>query len=250
MTLTLQNLQKAFGGVLAVRGASFEAQEGGILGLVGPNGAGKTTIFNMITGLLKPTAGRVLMDGQDITGIRPHIAARMGIGRTFQHTRIFHHLRVFENVVLARREVNDSVLSAMAVTRSTRENWRREAISHLEKVGISRLADEYGGDLSYAEQKMVMFAGLIASGARVLLLDEPTGGIDPASQQTMLEAVQKLRAPDRVVILIEHNLDIVRGCCEQVIFLAEGRVIATGSPAEVEANPALQDLYFGTGALG
>jgi ABC-type branched-subunit amino acid transport system ATPase component len=247
MSLVLDDLQKSFGGLLAVRGASFEAVKGQILGMVGPNGAGKTTLFNLITGVLQPTAGRVLLDGKDITGTRPHRAARLGIGRTFQQTRIFHHLKVYENVMLARREIDDRVFAAMLVTRADRAAWRKEAVAHLETVGIGHLAEEYGSDLSYAEQKLVMFACLIAGGARVLLLDEPTAGIDPSSQQTMIDAVRKLRAPDRVIVLIEHNLDVVRGCCERVVFLAEGKVLASGAPAEVEADPALRDLYFGSG---
>ena len=115
-------------------------------------------------------------------------------------------------------------------------------------LGIAGLADEYGGDLSYAEQKLVMFACLIAGGARILLLDEPTAGLDPSSQEMMIEAVRSLLTPQRAIVLIEHNLDVVRGCCGRIVFLAEGIVMATGSPAEVEADPALRDLYFGAEA--
>jgi branched-chain amino acid transport system permease protein len=248
MTLVLDNLQKRFGGLLAVRGASFEARRGEIVGLVGPNGAGKTTIFNLVTGVLKPTGGRVLLDGRDITGTKPHVAARLGIGRRFQQTRIFHHLRVYENVVLARREVDDSLLRALTVSAAARLAWRDEAVRHLEALGLGAVADQYGGDLSYAEQKLVMFACLIAGGARVLLLDEPTAGLDPSSQGVMIDAVRRLRNPDRAIVLIEHNLDVVRGCCDRIVFLAEGEVLASGSPAEVEADPALRSLYFGAGA--
>jgi branched-chain amino acid transport system ATP-binding protein len=249
MSLVLDNLQKRFGGLFAVRGASFEVKRGEIVGLVGPNGAGKTTIFNLITGVLPPSGGRVLLDGHDITGTKPHLAARLGIGRTFQQTRIFHHLRVYENVVLSRREVDDSLLRAVAVRASTRRAWRDEAVAQLEALGLGRLADEYGGDLSYAEQKLVMFACLIAGGARVLLLDEPTAGLDPSSQDVMIDTVRRLRDPERAIVLIEHNLGVVRGCCDRIVFLAEGVVLASGPPAEVEADPALRDLYFGAGAV-
>lgn len=248
MTLVLDNLQKSFGGVLAVRGASLEARPGEILGLVGPNGAGKTTIFNLVTGILRPTGGRVSLDGQDITGIKPHQAARRRIGRTFQHTRIFHHLKVYENVMFSRPEIDDRVLPAITVGAAEKRRWRDEAIGHLRSVGLEDQADEYGGDLSYAEQKLVMFACLIAGGARVFLLDEPTAGLDPSSQAVMIETVRKLRGPDRIIVLIEHNLDVVRGCCDRVVFLAEGQVLASGTPAEVEGDSRLRELYFGAGA--
>jgi len=246
MTLALDNVQKSFGGVQAVRGVTFTVERGEVVGLVGPNGAGKTTIFNLATGVLRPTVGRVRLDGRDITGIAPHRAARLGIGRTFQQTRIFHHLKVFENVVLARRSVDDRLLPALLTLPATRRRWRAEAADQLARLNLGGRLDDYGGDLSYAEQKLVMFACLAASGARTFLLDEPTAGLDPGSQQTVIDAVVALRSPERSIVLIEHNLDVVRGCCDRVVFLAEGQVIATGTPAEVQADPHLRDLYFGT----
>jgi branched-chain amino acid transport system permease protein len=248
MSLRIDGLKKHFGGLVAVKGATFEARRGEILGLVGPNGAGKTTIFNMISGLLQPTEGRVFYEDRELTGLPMHRIARLGIGRTFQHTRIFHHMTVAENVMFARPQINDGVLRALLAGRSERARWRQEAMAALESVGLAHRAEEYGGDLSYAEQKLVMFACLIASGARAYLLDEPTAGIDPASQQKMIEAVRRLGGPDRTLILIEHNLDVVRGCCDRVVFLAQGEVIASGSPAEVEKDPALREIYFGSGA--
>ncbi len=247
MTLVLDNLQKRFGGVLAVRGASFAAEPGEIVGLVGPNGAGKTTIFNLITGVLTLDGGTVTLNGRDITHTKPHHAAQLGVGRTFQQTRIFHHLRVYENVVLARPEVDASIWRALTVGRAERARWREEAIGHLETLGIAGLADAYGGDLSYAEQKLVMFVCLIAGGATVLLLDEPTAGLDPSSQNLMIDAVCNLRTPERAVILIEHNLDVVRGCCDRIVFLAQGEVLASGTAADVQADPKLRELYFGAG---
>ena len=246
MKLALDNLQKSFGGLLAVRGTTFEARPGEILGLVGPNGAGKTTIFNMITGIVRPSAGRVLLDDRDITNMATHRVGRLGIGRTFQHTRIFHHLKVVDNIVLARPEVSDSLAGALMVGLARRRQWRDEAYAHLAGMGLDKIADEFGGDLSYAEQKLVMFACLSAGGANVFLLDEPTAGLDMQSQQMIIEVVKNLRGPGRTVVLIEHNLDVVRGCCDRVVFLVQGKVVASGTPAEVETDPSLRDLYFGS----
>jgi ABC-type branched-subunit amino acid transport system ATPase component len=246
MSLRMDNVRKAFGGLIAVRGVTAEINPGEIVGLVGPNGAGKTTIFNLITGLLKPTSGHILLDDRDITGLAPYRIARLGIGRTFQQTRIFHHLRVVDNVVLARSDVNDHLVAALSTTGTIRKRREQAAIGYLSRFGLEARAEEFGGDLSYAGQKLVMLSCLVAGGARILLLDEPTAGLDPSSQKTVIDAVAKLRSPERSIVLIEHNLDVVRGCCDRVLFLAQGEVIATGTPAEVEADPKLRDLYFGT----
>lgn len=246
--LELDGVSKSFGGIRAVDAVDARFPRGAITGLVGPNGAGKTTIFNLITGVHRPSAGAVRLDGIDITGRKPYAIARGGIGRSFQHTRIFHRLTVAENVVLARGEVSDALGRALAVTRARKREWHDEARRHLAFVGLADKADALGADLSYAEQKLVMFACLMASGARTLLLDEPTAGLDPLSRRAIIDVVARLRHADTAVVLIEHNLDVVRGCCDRVVFLAEGRVVAEGTPAEIERDPQLTRLYFGGGA--
>ena len=245
--LRLVNLTKTFGGLTAINDVSIAFQPGEIVGLIGPNGAGKTTLFNLITGVVPPTHGRVYFGERDITGLRPHRVARLGIGRTFQQTRIFHDLKVVENVMLARPEVNGGLARALCTLPSVKRKWAQEAIAHLEFLGLAGHAQEYGGDLSYAEQKLVMFACLMASGATTLLLDEPTAGLDPTSHLEMIDMVTRLRRPGTTIVLIEHNLDIVRGCCDRVVFLAEGSVRAVGTTDEVERSVELRDLYFGTG---
>lgn len=243
--LALRDLSKAFGGLRAVDGVTADFPAGRITGLVGPNGAGKTTIFNLITGVLQPTGGRVLLDGRDVTGTPPHRLARQGVGRTFQQTRIFQHLTVAENVLLARPEVTEGVLRGFLTGRAGLRRWRERTEEPLRFVGLADHADAYAGDLSYAEQKLVMLAALLAGGARVMLLDEPTAGLDPASSRAIIDVVRRLRRPDTTVILIEHNLDVVRGCCDEVVFLAEGRVVTTGTVEAVQADPHLAELYFG-----
>jgi len=247
MMLRLENLVKAFGGLTAINGVSLVFRPGEIVGLIGPNGVGKTTLFNLITGIIAPTRGRVFLGEQDITGLPAHRVARLGVGRTFQQTRIFHELKVVENVMLARPEINGSLVRALTTMPSVKRAWVREALAQLDFLGMAGRAQEYGGDLSYAEQKLVMFACLMASGATTLLLDEPTAGLDPSSHLGMIETVGRLRRPGTTVVLIEHNLDIVRGCCDRVVFLAEGAVKAVGTTDEVERSPELRDLYFGTG---
>jgi ABC-type branched-subunit amino acid transport system ATPase component len=245
--LSIENLSRSFGGVLAVDGATASFAPGTVTGLIGPNGAGKTTIFNLVTGLVAPTGGRVVHDGQDITGLRPYQVARKGIGRTFQHTRIVRDLTAGENVMLANPALTPSIIRMVGLSRQRRREFAGEAESWLDRVGLAGRAGERGADLSYAEQKLVMLACLLASGARTLLLDEPTAGLDPESRRRIVETVASLRDPGTTIVLVEHNLDVVRGLCDRIVFLAEGRVLAEGTPAEIESDPRLASLYFGGG---
>lgn len=245
--IELKNLEKSFGGKKAVAGVTCSFEEGRITGLIGPNGAGKTTVFNMITGLIKPTAGTVLVNGQDITGLRPHKVARMGIARGFQRMRLFHALTARENVMVALPAVSHHLIPALMSTGRKKAAMRAEADGFLEKVGVAPLGDRKASELSYGDQRSVMLACLLASGARILMLDEPTGGIDPTSREKVLQQIIGLREQGHTIILVEHNLDVVRGACETVFFLAEGRVRASGTPAEIEADPQLTKIYFGAG---
>lgn len=243
--LRIEGLSRSFGGVKALDGATCAFEKGRITGLVGPNGAGKTTIFNLITGLIAPSAGRVECEGRDITGLRPFEVARRGVGRTFQHTRIIRDLSVLENVVMGLPSVQPSLIAMMGMSRARRLANERDATNWLAVLKLEGRAEAPGADLSYAEQKLLMLCCLLASGARTLLLDEPTAGLDPASRRRIVEAIASLAGPDRTIVLVEHNLDVVRGLCDRVVFLAEGRVLAEGSAAEIEAQPDLAALYFG-----
>ena len=163
--LSLVGVTRRFGGQVAVNDVSCDFPEGRITGLIGPNGAGKTTLFNLVTGMLRPTAGRVLLDGVDVTGRPPYAIARLGVGRTYQQTRIFHQLSVLENVMVALPAVSDSLLRAFLVSRAQRRRLEEAALDHLRAIGLEDRARQRGGALGYAEQKLVMFACLIASGA-------------------------------------------------------------------------------------
>jgi ABC-type branched-subunit amino acid transport system ATPase component len=243
--LRIERLRRDFGGVRAVDDATAVFADGEVTGLMGPNGAGKTTIFNLITGLVPLTAGRVWQDETEITGCRPFHAARRGVGRTFQHTRIIHDLTAAENALIASPALTSGLFAMIGMSRSRRAALAADATQWLERVGLGHRAADRGADLSYAEQKLVMLAGLLVSGARTMLLDEPTAGLDPTSRQRIIDTIGRLKGPDRTIVLVEHNLDVVRGLCDRVIFLAEGRVIAEGRPEEIERDPRLSALYFG-----
>jgi branched-chain amino acid transport system permease protein len=245
--LSLEGVTRRFGGLTAVDNVTCDFLLGEITGLVGPNGAGKTTLFNLVTGVLQPTAGRIRLFGADVTGRQPHAIARLGIGRTYQQTRIFHQLTVLENVMLALPAVSDSLWHAFTTSAAQRRRLEEAAFEHLRFIGLQDRARARGGALGYAEQKLVMFACLLASGGSVLLLDEPTAGIDPSARQGIIDAVARLRSAGKTIVLVEHNLDVVRESCDRVVFLAQGRVLATGTAAEVEADPRLSEIYFGHG---
>ena len=243
--LELDNVSKWFGGIMALDNVSIRFPENRITGLVGPNGAGKTTIFNLVTGLHPPTGGRVLFDGQEITGLAPHRVARLGIGRTFQQVRLFGELSVLENALLGLPEISDSLMATLAQSRASRRSLEARALENLEFVRLAARASEPASALSYAEQKLLMLACLLGLGATLLLLDEPTAGLDPTSHGPVLETILHLCESGRTIIIVEHNLDVVRGCCQEAVFLAEGRVIRRAAPADLEADPELGSLYFG-----
>jgi ABC-type branched-subunit amino acid transport system ATPase component len=244
--LVLKDLAKTFGGKAAVAGVSCEFEPQRITGLIGPNGAGKTTVFNMVSGLLKPTTGSVFFDGRNITGKAPHAVARMGIGRGFQRTRLFNALTALENVLVSLPAVTHRLSVVFAYGGARRKQLDEQAVHYLERLGITHLAGRRASELSYGDQRSVMLACLLASGATTLLLDEPTSGIDPAAREKVLKQILALRDGGQTIVLVEHNLDVVRGACERVLFLAEGKVLASGTPAEIESDPVLTKLYFGS----
>ncbi len=243
--LELVNVSKSFGGLAAVSDVSITFGGSRITGLVGPNGAGKTTLFNLITGMYPPTGGRVLFHGEDITGLAPHHVARRGIGRTFQQVRVFGELTVEQNAMLGLPEVSDSLSVGLLRTGRGRDELLERARKNLEFVKLDHRASELASDLSYAEQKLLMFACLLGLGASTLLLDEPAAGLDPTSHGPVLDTIRQLGGRGHTIVLVEHNLDVIRSCCDEAVFLAEGRVVRTGTPQELISDPELGALYFG-----
>jgi len=246
--LELQNVTKAFGGVLAVDGASLAFDEGKVSALIGPNGAGKTTIFNLISGLLCPTEGDVYYDGKKISGFAPWRVSQAGVGRLFQDVRVFDRLTVRDNVSMAFKGQKGesaimSIIKRWQVSREEKE-LRGRVEELLESVGLAGREDELAVDLSYGQQKLLALARLLAAEMDVLLLDEPTAGVNPRMVDKILELVRKVVAGGKTVIIIEHNMNVVREHVDVAFFMNEGRVAFSGEPNAVLAAPQVKTAYL------
>lgn len=242
--LDVSGIRKRFGGITAVDGVSFEVREGEILGIIGPNGCGKSTLFNCILGHLRPTEGEVRLDGRIVTGMRPCDLNRLGVSRTFQLLQVFPQLTVRENLILAGQEHVGSMATRLLGPRDA--GLRGAADRMIGFFQLGHLAGERAGGLSYGQQKLLDAAMAFMGGPRLVLLDEPAGGVNP----TMLASLkERLRAINReqgaTFVVIEHNMEFVMSLCTRVIVLAEGRLLAEGSPAQVRADPAVIDAYLG-----
>jgi branched-chain amino acid transport system ATP-binding protein len=232
--LEVQGLTRLFGGLRAVGDLSFSVAEGEILGLIGPNGAGKTTVFNLITGFVRPSSGRVLLDGREVTGLRPHAVVRRGIARTFQIVKPFPGLSVLENVTLAallrHRSRRDAAAAAMGV---------------LVRVGLSPRADQPASQLTLMDQKRLEVAKALATEPRLLLLDEPMGGLNATEVDAASAQVQRIREGGVTVVLVEHVMKAIMRISDRVVVVNQGEKIAEGPPGEVVRDPAVLAAYFG-----
>jgi ABC-type branched-subunit amino acid transport system ATPase component len=229
--LELHDVRKSFGGVTAVNGVSLALDAGRIYGLIGPNGSGKTTLFNCITGVERRDAGRILLHGQRIDGLRPWQIAQKGVGRTFQVTRVFPELTALENLLV--------------VTRGDRAEAERRALELLAFVGLQALRDEYAGNLSYGQQKLVEFVRVLMRDPSLVLLDEPAAGVNRTLLNDLLEAVRRLREQGKTILLVEHDMKVVMGLCEVVFVLDHGEKIAEGPPGVIQADERVIEAYFG-----
>ena len=243
-----RGLEKRFGGIVAVSKLDLDIAPGRITGLIGPNGAGKTTAFNLLTGFLEADAGEVAYRGRSLRGLKPHRIVRLGIARSFQDLKLFTRLTVLENVLVALpRQRGDHLahvyLAPWAVAREERANLGR-AMAILEFVGLQGRAAELATDLSYAEEKLLAVARLLATDAEVLLFDEPLSGLAPSTLREIQPIFRRLAASGRTLAIIEHNLDVIRELCDVAIFLDEGRKLAEDTPERLMQDPVLAGRYF------
>ena len=247
--LELDHVSKHFGGVKAVDKLDHRFAHGKITAIIGPNGAGKTTAFNLIGGHLQPDSGSVTFGGKRLAGMKPWDIARLGIGRLFQDVRLFRKMTVLENVMAAFEHHTDESLWRVMLSPWTllqpEARRKSQAMELLKKVGLSEKAESLAENLSYGQQKLVAIARLLAADARVLLLDEPTAGVNPVMIKTLLATIKQLAAEGRTVIFIEHDLDVVRDLAERVIFMSAGKVLKVGTPREVLADPNIRAAYMG-----
>ncbi|CAN5615078.1 branched-chain amino acid ABC transporter ATP-binding protein/permease [soil metagenome] len=239
--LEVRGLHKSFGGNHAVNDCSFTVPEGSITALIGPNGSGKTTVFNLISGTMAPDGGEILLDGQRIEGLSPWSRAHRGVGRTFQITRLFREMTVLENVVSPLRDFSVRQLGLGAV--SGPEAVR--AAELLDFVGMSAYADARAGSLSYGQQKLVELAQVLMLDPKLILLDEPAGGINPTLIERMGDLIRHLNAQGTTFLLVEHNMPFVVGLCDPIRVLARGAMIASGTPGQIQKDPVVLDAYLG-----
>ncbi len=248
--LKVTGLKKAYGAILAVDDVSFEVMPGEIFGVIGPNGSGKTTLFNSMLGQIEPDAGRIELNGADITGLSPMQLSQRGIGRTFQTLQVFGKMSVRDNLLVAAQEHQGSLFSRLFAPGDSGLGERADAL--LAQFRIQHVAQQKAGELSYGQQKLVDMAMAFMSQPALVLLDEPCAGVNPSlvgGISILLKALNRSRgqgAQGASFIVIEHNMDFVMGLCQRILVMVEGRVMALGTPAEIRANKAVLEAYLGS----
>lgn len=242
--LSIRNISKSFGGIKAVRDVSFDVQPGEVLGLIGPNGSGKSTLFNCVLGQLRPDTGQVTVKGTSVSGMRAADLNKLGVGRTFQQLSVFPQMSVIENIILAGQEHHGSMVSRLFGPSDV--GLTGEAEQMIAFFRLEHLRDEMAGSLSYGQQKLLDAAMAFMAGPDLVLLDEPAGGVNLTMLGHLKDRLQTYnREHGTTFVVIEHNMEFVMSLCTRIIVLAEGAIIAEGSPDDIRSNQQVIDAYLG-----
>lgn len=247
--LKVSDVSQVFGGLKALHGININIQKGEIIGVIGPNGAGKTTLFNIITGIYKPTAGKVFLGGEDITGLKPHLIARRGFARTFQNIRLYKKMSVFDNVLAGmHNQMKSNLIDVVLNTKKNRreEEKCRERVEELLKL-MNLWEDRYvlAASLPYGSQRRLEIARALAANPKLLLLDEPAAGMNEQETDELLQIVKRLKENGETILLIEHDMKFVMSICERLYVLNYGEVLASGNPVQVRNNKRVIEAYLG-----